>query len=68
MPPSHGNVKETPKWPLVAVAFGSQLFAMQWIIGEVSVIARWTVKGYPNTGPMPYEWGCLFKTSSIIRY
>jgi hypothetical protein len=50
-------VVATPRWALVGWAFGSQLFATQWIVGEVSLVARWTVRGYPNTGPSPYVMG-----------
>ena len=49
--PSHAN------WLAVGCGFGSLLYLTQAVFGEVSVILRWVVSGYPDTGPMPYPWG-----------
>ncbi|ESO05364.1 hypothetical protein HELRODRAFT_111285 [Helobdella robusta] len=53
-------------WWKIGVGLGSLLYATQLICGEVSVITRWTVKGYPNTGPMPYPWGFLVLTFLVL--
>lgn len=46
-----------PPWFTTAIGFGSLLYLMNWVFGEVSLITRWTVRPYPFTGPQPYPWG-----------
>lgn len=45
------------RWIPMGFGFGSLLYVTQALFGEVSVICRWVVRGYPATGPMPYPWG-----------
>ncbi|KAK7500534.1 hypothetical protein BaRGS_00008109 [Batillaria attramentaria] len=44
-------------WVKAGAGLGSLLFLTHWCFGEVSVITRWVVAGYPDTGPQPSVWG-----------
>ncbi|XP_062598080.1 PGAP2-interacting protein-like [Saccostrea cucullata] len=48
---------EQPYWLPTAFGFGSLIYLTHWCFGEVSLITRWVVTGYPDHGPMPYPWG-----------
>jgi len=49
--PAHAN------WVVVGCGFGSLLYSTQAVFGDVSVLSRWVVSGYPDTGPAPHPWG-----------
>ena len=57
--PKTAHVPERGPWLTTALGFGSLLFLMNWVFGEVSLITRWTVKPYPDHGPEPYPWGSV---------
>jgi len=44
-------------WFVMGCGFGSLLYVTQAVFGEVSLVLRWVVSGYPNPGPTPYPWG-----------
>ncbi|XP_041359038.1 PGAP2-interacting protein-like [Gigantopelta aegis] len=50
---------DRPYWLPASLGFGSLLFLSYWCFGEVSLITRWVVRGYPDNGPLPYPWGAL---------
>lgn len=54
------------RWMPVGFGFGSLLYLTQAVFGEVSVVCRWVVKGFPGTGPMPYPWGAAVLVSLWI--
>uniref|UniRef100_H2ZJA9 PGAP2-interacting protein n=1 Tax=Ciona savignyi TaxID=51511 RepID=H2ZJA9_CIOSA len=44
---------------VVSLGYGAVFFFLHALLGEVSIIPRYTVSGFPNTGPMPNPWGGL---------
>ncbi|CAF1234087.1 unnamed protein product [Rotaria sordida] len=61
-----------PNWLLVGIGFGSLLFYLQWVFGDISVVSRWASNGFPNQplDPIPYGlliWFGLFCGIVIIN-
>lgn len=52
-PQTHVN----PHWLPCGLGLGSLLYLTHMCFGEASLVSRWTVKSFPNTGPNPLMWG-----------
>jgi endonuclease/exonuclease/phosphatase family metal-dependent hydrolase len=48
-----------PNWLLVGIGFGSLLFNLQWVFGDLSVVSRWASTGFPDQAPEPIPFGLL---------
>lgn len=56
---SRNKVKpaDQPYWFPTAVGLGSLIYLTHWCFGEVSLVTRWVVTGFPDHGPTPYYGG-----------
>ncbi len=45
-----------PNWLLLGIGFGSLLFNLHWVFGDLSVVSRWASNGIPDQAlnPIPY--------------
>ncbi|CAH1777955.1 unnamed protein product [Owenia fusiformis] len=62
-----------PYWLFTAGGFGSLLYLTHWVFGDVSLVTRWSVSGFPDTGPSPNPWGgvilvCLAVGALLSQY
>ncbi|UJR37455.1 hypothetical protein I4U23_030158 [Adineta vaga] len=48
-----------PNWLLLAIGFGSLLFNLHWVFGDLSVVSRWASNGFPEQAPEPIPFGLL---------
>ncbi|CAF0869444.1 unnamed protein product [Didymodactylos carnosus] len=46
-------------WLLIGIGFGSLLFNLNWVFGELSVVSRWASHDFPNQGLNPIPYGSL---------
>ena len=42
---------------LTGAGLGSLMYLTHALFSDVSIITRWSVGPYSNTGPMPWPWG-----------
>lgn len=56
---SQQPVKESgnDSWLRMGLGLGSLIYILQALFAEVSLLTRWTVNGYPDSGPSPFPWG-----------
>ncbi|CAF0860410.1 unnamed protein product [Adineta ricciae] len=55
---SHESVLQ-PHWLLLSIGFGSLLFNLHWVFGDLSVVSRWASNGFPDQAPEPIPYGLL---------
>ncbi|GFN75081.1 pgap2-interacting protein [Plakobranchus ocellatus] len=59
------TIKHRTHWLPCGLSLGSLFCLTQMCFGEASLITRWTVKGYPDTGPVPLLWSSLVLLSLL---
>ncbi|XP_064637342.1 PGAP2-interacting protein-like isoform X2 [Lineus longissimus] len=59
-------ITRKPSWLLTSLGFGSLIYLTHMCFAEVSIITRWAVSSYPDTGPLPYPWGAVVFVSLVI--
>ncbi|XP_005109734.2 PGAP2-interacting protein [Aplysia californica] len=65
-PPTAEKSDGQCSWVTSGLGLGSLLYLTHWCFGEASLLARWTVKGYPNHGPEPLPWGSLVLLALLL--
>ncbi|KAF9157869.1 hypothetical protein DFQ26_008239 [Actinomortierella ambigua] len=58
----HRNVESSKKsesWLLSGLGGGAYFFMLHTMYGDSSIISRWSLGGYPNTGPHPVPGGFM---------
>ncbi|KAG0196322.1 hypothetical protein BGX28_010297 [Mortierella sp. GBA30] len=58
-PKTIDNTKSDESWVLAAVGTGGYLFCLHSMYTEAATISRWSLGGYPNTGPHPVPGGLM---------
>ncbi|KAG0370931.1 Frag1/DRAM/Sfk1 family protein [Gamsiella multidivaricata] len=51
--------KHSESWLLTAIGAGSYLFCLHSMFTDSTTISRWSLGGYPNTGPQPVPGGLM---------
>ncbi|CAD5122461.1 DgyrCDS10884 [Dimorphilus gyrociliatus] len=51
---------------IMGCGLGTMLFQTQLLLGESSILSRWTIKEYPDPGPQPFPHGALIIFTLLI--
>ncbi|XP_078481655.1 PGAP2-interacting protein [Ciona intestinalis] len=60
------KIKNTGNPLILSLGYGALFFFLHAIFGEVSLVPRYTVSGFPDTGPTPNPWGGLILLGLIL--
>ncbi|KAG0005638.1 hypothetical protein BGZ80_009809 [Entomortierella chlamydospora] len=58
-PPASQTGKHGESWFLAAIGAGGYLFCLHSMFTDSTTISRWSLGGYPNTGPQPVPGGLM---------
>ncbi|KAF9158827.1 hypothetical protein BGX21_011207 [Mortierella sp. AD011] len=58
-PPTTQAGKHGESWFLAAIGAGGYLFCLHSMFTDSTTISRWSLGGYPNTGPQPVPGGLM---------
>ena len=58
-PKSIESHKKGESWVLAAIGAGGYLFCLHSMFTDSTTISRWSLGGYPNTGPQPVPGGLM---------
>ncbi|KAF8979122.1 hypothetical protein BGZ46_005797 [Entomortierella lignicola] len=58
-PPATQDGKHGENWFLAAIGAGGYLFCLHSMFTDSTTISRWSLGGYPNTGPQPVPGGLM---------